>query len=73
MQPDPMEIWSWNNEPFLPVEVEADVDVVLAAVVAALLTRLVTAILHSSHCLSILSNILRAPVLVAVKQTKCKT
>ena len=74
MHPDPIEIWSWNNEPFLPVEVEADVDVDLAAVVAeALLTRLVTAILHSSHCLSILSNILRAPVFVAVKQTKCKT
>ena len=52
---------------------EADVDVVLAAVTEALLTRLVTAILHSSHCLSILSNILRAPVFVAVKQTKCKT
>ena len=55
------------------MEVEADVDVVLAAVVAALLTRLVTAILHSSHCLSILSNILRAPVFVAAKQTKCKS
>ena len=56
-------------KPFVPVEVDDDVDVVLAAV-AALLTRLVTAILHSSHCLSILSNIQRAPVFVAVKTKK---
>ena len=54
----------------LPVEVDDDVDVVLAAEEEALLTRLETAILHSSHCLSILSNILRAPVFVAVKHKK---